>query len=265
MTSGQNEAGPAQQVPDQHVHAQQAPVQPERRLSPADLHHVRFSRASMMRPGYVDVEVDRVLSRVAEELGRLIAEKAELRDHLRALQAQVEHHEAQVPPSEQAVRILASAQMTADNYVAEAEEFSRQVSAEARTQYEEVTREARETAGAIIQAAQEAAAKMAPTPIDVDQKNVEELQEQVAYLKAFGQACRVQLRSYLEALLSDVEKEWGRADPVALPQGTAAAPPAQRSGRDGAERSATFQSNTVAEAAAEAADEDVVQVVAVRE
>ena len=39
MTSGQNEAGPAQQVPDQHVHAQQAPVQPERRLSPADLHH----------------------------------------------------------------------------------------------------------------------------------------------------------------------------------------------------------------------------------
>jgi DivIVA domain-containing protein len=260
MTSGQNEAGPAQQVPDQHVHAQQAPVQPERRLSPADLHHVRFSRASMMRPGYVDVEVDRVLSRVAEELGRLIAEKAELRDHLRALQAQVEHHEAQVPPSEQAVRILASAQMTADNYVAEAEEFSRQVSAEARTQYEEVTREARETAGAIIQAAQEAAAKMAPTAIDVDQKNVEQLQEQVAYLKAFGQACRTQLRSYLEALLSDVEKEWGHADPAALPQGN---PPAQRSGRDGT-GSASFEANTVSESPARE-DDEVVQVVAVRE
>jgi DivIVA domain-containing protein len=256
MTSGQHEA-----VPDQQAQVQ-AP--PERRLSPADLHHVQFTRASMMRPGYVDAEVDRVLHRVAEEIARLIEEKAELRDHVRALQSQVAGHEATVPPSEQAVRILASAQLTADNYVAEAEEFSRQVTAEARTQYEEVTREARETAGAIIQAAHDAAAKMAPTMIDVDQKNVEELQEQVAYLKAFGQACRTQLRSYLEALLTDVEKEWGRADPAALPQGTNSAPPAQRSGRDGAGSSATFESNTVAGSPARE-DDEVVQVVAVRE
>jgi DivIVA domain-containing protein len=255
VTTGQNEAVPT-------------PAQPERRLSPADLQHVRFTRASMMRPGYVDTEVDRVMHRLAEELGRLISEKAELRDQVRALQAQVEGHQAVVPPSEQAVRILASAQLTADNYVAEAEEFSRQVTSEARTQYEEVTREARETAGAIIQAAQEAAAKMAPAAapaaVDPDMQSVQELQEQVAYLKAFGQACRVQLRSYLEALLSDVEKEWGRADPAALPQGGGTPPPVQRSGRNGVDRSASFESNTVSEASSEA-EEDVVQVVAVRE
>jgi cell division septum initiation protein DivIVA len=258
VTSGQNEAGLTPVEPER------TPVQPERRLSPADLQNVRYTRASMMRPGYVDTEVDRVMHRLAEELSRLISEKAELRDQVRALQAQVEGHQAVVPPSEQAVRILASAQLTADNYVAEAEEFSRQVTSEARTQYEEVTREARETAGAIIQAAQEAAAKMAPAPVDPDTRSVEEMQEQIAYLKAFGQACRVQLRSYLEALLTDVEKEWGRADPAALPQGTATAPPAQRSGRTNADRSATFESNTVAETPAEA-DDDVVQVVAVRE
>ena len=40
----------------------------------------------------------------------------------------------------------------------------------------------------------------------------------MAYLKAFGQACRVQLRSYLEALLTDVETEWGQADPAAVAQ-----------------------------------------------
>jgi DivIVA domain-containing protein len=254
MTSGQNEAGPAQQVPDQHVHAQQAPVQPERRLSPADLHHVRFSRASMMRPGYVDAEVDRVMSRVAEEIGRLIAEKAELRDQVMALQMQVEGHQAQVPPSDQAVRILASAQLTADNYVAEAEEFSRQVTAEARTQYEEMTREARETAGAIIQAAQQAAATMVPAPVEPAERDVEQLQEQVAYLKAFGQACRVQLRSYLEALLSDIETEWGRADPAALPD--VPRPPVQRSGE---EPVATFEANTAAEHPPEdGADDDSV-------
>jgi DivIVA domain-containing protein len=275
VTSGQNQTGTQQ-------------GHPERRLSPADLQHVRFTRASMMRPGYVEGEVDRVVHRVAEELGRLIAEKAELRDQVRALQAQLDGTEAQAPPSEQAVRILASAQLTADNYVAEAEEFSRQVTAEARTQYEEATREARETAGAIIQAAQEAAAKLGTAgagidprgadprgtdPRGADQRSVEELQEQAAYLKAFGQACRVQLRSYLEALLADVEREWGRAEPTALPAAPAR-PPAQRSSRS-TPPAATFESNRAADNGGAGSGQpdradadvpnDVVQVVAVRE
>jgi DivIVA domain-containing protein len=246
MTTDQNEAEQSDMQPDMHSDMQAVqPAQTERRLSPADLHHVQFTRAPMLRPGYVDAEVDRVLSRVAEEMSRLIEEKAALRDQVMALQMQVEGHQAQVPPSDQAVRILASAQLTADNYVAEAEEFSRQVTAEARSQYEEVTREARETAGAIIQAAQQAAATMTPDPVERD---VAQLEEQVAYLKAFGQACRVQLRSYLEALLSDIETEWGRADPAGLPEGVAG-PPAQRAGEDdeGAAPVATFEANTAEE------------------
>jgi DivIVA domain-containing protein len=217
-----------------------APANIERRLTPADVHNVRFNRGSMLRPGYVDAEVDRVMSRLAEELGRLIAEKAELRDQVRALQAQLQDVDATpapVPPSEQAVRILATAQQTADTYVAEAEEFSRQVTAEAKAEYEQLVRDARENAGAIIQAAQEAAGRItaaAPGEAGAEAKTYEELQEQVAYLKAFGQATRTQLRSYLEALLEDVEREWGRANPAALPQGTAladvTAAPAQRSG-----------------------------------
>jgi DivIVA domain-containing protein len=223
--------------------------QPERRLSPADLHRVEFNRASMLRPGYVDADVDRIISRVAEELGRLIGEKAELRDRVLALQSQVEETAAQPPPSDQAVRILASAQQTADNYVAEAEEFSRQVTSEARAEYEQLVRQARENAGAIIQAAQEAAAKMGPAPAAAGAdggRSVEELQEQLAYLKTFGQAVRVQLRSYLEALISEVETEWGRADPVALPQDTVR-PPAQRSARETGGGAATFVGNTAAE------------------
>jgi cell division septum initiation protein DivIVA len=153
-------------------------------------------------------------------------------------------------PSEQAVRILSSAQQTADNYVAEAEEFSRQVTSEARSEYEELTRQARENAGAIIQAAQEAAAKVSGGAAGVDpagQHSVEELQEQVAYLKAFGQATRTQLRSYLEALLNTVETEWGRADPAALPPAPPR-PPAQRSGT-------TFEANTAAESPPDDAEE----------
>jgi DivIVA domain-containing protein len=221
----------------------------ERGLHPADVHNVRFTRASMLRPGYVDSEVDRVMSRVAEELARHIAEKAELRDQVRALRAQIEGTPVPVAPSDQAVRILSSAQQTADAYVAEAEEFSRQMTTEARTVYEEEVRQARENAGAIIQAAQEAAAKMTVgAGVDTGGRSMEELEEQVAYLKAFGQACRVQLRSYLEALLSDVEKEWGRADPALLPQQPARTP-AQRTSRDAPDDAgATFYGNKAIEA-----------------
>jgi DivIVA domain-containing protein len=245
----------------------------ERGLTPADLHNLRFTRAPMLRPGYVESEVDRVLARVAEDLGRLYSEKAALRDQVRSLQAQIDGVVMPEAPSEQALRILSSAQQTADTYVAEAEEFSRQVTSEARAEYEEQIRRARENAGAIIQAAQEAATKLGgsemPAGADVPTRSVAELEEQVAYLKAFGQACRVQLRSYLEALLSDIELEWGKADPAAVPQAVPQAPPrppAQRSGREGAHAGmTTFESNTVAQPSDDEAENGVVQVVAVRE
>jgi DivIVA domain-containing protein len=197
---------------------------PERRLSPADVRNARLPRATMLRPGYNDVEVDRLLDRLADEMARLHAEKAELRDQVHALQEQVAGAVAAIPepPSDQAVRILATAQQTADSYVAEAEDFSRQMTADARAQYEEQLRQARENAGAVIAAAQEAAARMtaggpAPAAADTPERSTQELEEQAAYLRAFGQACRTQLRAYLEALLVDVEAEWGRADPGALP------------------------------------------------
>ncbi len=236
---------------------EQAPPTDGRRLSPADVQNVRFNRGSVMRPGYAEVEVDRFLARVAQELSRSIAERAELRDQVHALREQLsgvqQEQAAQVPPSDQAVRILASAQLTADNYVAEAEEFSRQMTSEARTQYEELTRQARENAGAIIQAAQEAAAKVGRTgpardaAPSTDQVTAQQLEEQIAYLRAFGQATRTQLRAYLEALLADVEKEWGRADPAGMPQEPYRTP-AQRSDSGPAERApATFVANTAAE------------------
>jgi DivIVA domain-containing protein len=201
----------------------QVPGEGERRLTPADLRNVRFTRGTKRNPGFDEVEVSRLLHRIGEELSRLIAEKGELRDQVNALREQLSDVKTPEPPSEQAVRILATAQQTADNYVAEAEEFSRQMTSDARAQYEERLREARENAGAIIQAAQEAAARMVVegvptgTPVGEGGPSPEQLEEQVTYLKAFGQAVRVQLKSYLEALLADVEAEWGKADPAVVP------------------------------------------------
>jgi DivIVA domain-containing protein len=211
-----------------------------------DLRRVSFRQASMLHPGYTDTEVDEFVARVADQLAGLTDENAQLRAQVRALQEQVEAAAARPSPSDQAVGILATAQQTADQYVAEAEDFSRQMTSEARAQYEEQLSEAREKAGAIIQAAQEAGASITAAGTGGgDVPDTAQLQEQVAYLRAFGQACRVQLRSYLEALLSDVETEWGRAHPAALPP--ALAPPrGQQADRAGGS-AMTFHGNAASD------------------
>jgi DivIVA domain-containing protein len=214
-----------------------------------DLRAVHFTPASMLHPGYTDREVDAFVSRAADELARLADENAQLRDQLQRLEEQVELASARPSPSDQAVGILATAQLTADQYVAEAEDFSRQMTSEARTQYEELVTEARERAGAIVQAAAEARAAIAASGGggNGDGANNQELQEQAAYLRAFGQAVRTQLRSYLEALLVDVETEWGRAHPAVLPAELVAAREQERGGSP----ALTFRGNAATDPSAE--------------
>jgi cell division septum initiation protein DivIVA len=207
-----------------------------------DLRRVQFTHGSMLRPGYTDSEVDHFKQQVADQLAVLSAENEALRAQVRALQEQVDAASARPSPSDQAVGILATAQLTADTYVAEAEDFSRQMTSEARAQYEEQLSQAREQAGAIIQAAQEARAALVASG-GGNAPPTEQLQEQVAYLRAFGQACRTQLRAYLEALLADVETEWGQAHPDGLPP----APGSPREQRGGSSDRA-FQDDAVAEA-----------------
>lgn len=229
------------------------PREGDRRITPADLHHLVLPRGTMMHPGYAEPDVERLLARVAQEIARLTAEKAELRDQVHALQDQMAGIRYPEPPSDQAVRILATAQQTADDYVAEAEEFSRQLSRDARTQYEEQLREARESAGAIIQAAHEAAGRLGGSGAALGTgPSTEELEEQVAYLRAFGQATRTQLRAYLEALLRDVESEWGRAHPNGVPDAPLRTP-SQRGGADAP--AAAFHGNTAGHAGEGAGDD----------
>ncbi len=208
------------------------------RLTPSDVHHVLFTRAGLGRRGYDEVEVDVFLERVQQELTRLIGEKADLRDEVSRLKAQlasagtgsraasavdsVTKEEAQL----QAVRLLAAAQQTADTYVADAEKYSQRLTVDAREHSEQMVAEAREAAKRMVAEAERlagdtAARTIAGEVVSATGPTKQELDQQVAYLKTFGQVVRVQLRAYLEALLRDVEEEWGRADPgvvLAQPQ-----------------------------------------------
>ena len=214
-----------------------------RRLSPADVHSVLFGRSGLGRRGYDVAEVDVFLERVQVELTRLIREKGELRDEVIRLREQVttpdgaDGGERRDNASLQAVRVLSAAQQTADQYVADAEQYSRRVTSDAREHAEELLDDARAKARAIVENAERLALEAAATApqlangsapaalpaagpaaeADGDTAQAkQELEEQVAYLRAFGQVTRVQLRAYLEALLRDVELEWGRAQPQAV-------------------------------------------------
>lgn len=218
------------------------------RLSPSDVHHVLFTRAGLGRRGYDEVEVDVFLERVQQELTRLISEKADLRDEVARLKNQLSQVGA-APGADgalskeeanlQAVRLLAAAQQTADTYVADAEKYSQRLTIDAREHSEEMVEEARRRAQQMVQDAERIARDAASRTIEGEtvattEPSKEELDQQVAYLKTFSQVCRVQLRAYLEALLRDVEEEWGRADPgvvlgrapTALPSQASSSPPA---------------------------------------
>lgn len=188
----------------------------ERRLTPSDVHSVLFSRSNLLHRGYDDVEVDAFLARVEQELRQLVAEKAVLRDQVQELQEEVRGgRPARENATVQAVRILSAAQQTADQYVAEAEDFSRRLALEARENYEQSLERARTEAEVVLRQAGQLAAPAQDAADDRSPgQTPDEVREEVLYLKAFGQACRTQLRSYLEALLDDVETEWGSAHPA---------------------------------------------------
>lgn len=206
------------------------------RLTPSDVHNVLFSRAGLGRRGYDEGEVDFFLERVQNELVRLIGEKSDLREDVERLRAARANGEGQATAgprrdeaSAQAVRILSAAQQTADQYVAEAEHYSRRMSIEAREHCDQMIEEARGKSRELLDAAEKAAAEAAERCAPADDETAastaepletaqarQELEEQVAYLRTFSEVCRVQLRAYLEALLRDIEDEWGRAAPEVL-------------------------------------------------
>ncbi|WP_432484713.1 DivIVA domain-containing protein [Kineococcus esterisolvens] len=194
----------------------------------------RFGVAPLLQRGYDRAEVDAFLARVRSEVGRLAAERTALREEVQTLRRNLQaagEAGAPVDPTDHAVGILSAAQQTADQYVADAESFSRMLATQAREQYENLLQQARDEADEIVRRAArpgaEPSAPVAPagTTTPADGLTPEQVHEQVVYLQAFGRACRAQLRSYLEGLLEDVEAQWGRADPAALPEGV----PASRS------------------------------------
>lgn len=195
------------------------------RLTPAQLQTVNFQRAPLGRRGFDEEQVRAFLGQVEQELVRVLNEKAAMENEVARLRQRVagggpgggavQAEDAHI----QAVRILSNAQQTADQYVADAQRYSREVAEEARRGRDEILADARSRAVLVLEEAHRQAAEAAekvrssPEPMSGDERR--DLEKEIAYLRTFSDVYRTHLRTYLEALLRNVE-EWETSERESL-------------------------------------------------
>ncbi|TDC42417.1 DivIVA domain-containing protein [Actinomadura sp. KC345] len=205
------------------------------RLTPGELQSVVFARAALGRRGYDEEQVRNFLSYVERELVQIFNDKAALANEVDRLRSQAAKGSPGVMAPEdahfQAVRILSQAQQTADLYVADAERYTRELAHEARLHREAILSDAKgraehlledahRKAAAVADAAVRNAEQAAPPPVvraeslpDDERRSME---REIAYLRTYSDVYRTHLRSYLEALLRNVD-DWENSERASLP------------------------------------------------
>lgn len=199
----------------------------DQRLTPAELQDATFQRAPLGRRGIDEDQVRSFLGTVENELVRVLNEKAQLENEVIRLRDRAVAGPQPEDAHLQAVRILSQAQQTADQYVADAERYSREVSQEARRNRDEILADARARAVLVLEEAHQqasaAASAVRPSPEPMSGGERHDLEREIAYLRTFSDVYRTHLRSYLEALMRNVE-EWERSERESLASNRAGLP-----------------------------------------
>lgn len=185
--------------------------------------------------GYEPAEVDAFLSRSGDAVDRLNARLAQAEQALAQARARIQQlrdridRDSRSSEVEQAVGMLTTAQLTADNTIAHADEYSAKVMAEARELYETTRRNAsvleQETESksrAVFEdAMRRAEAVERENEVRVAELTLtaeiaqEELDGQTAYLRTLRDATRTQMEKFLEGMLDHLSDQYGRAHPIA--------------------------------------------------
>ena len=188
--------------------------------TPERVRSAAFTPTRLGRRGIDEAEVRAFCEWIADGLGMLLndnnmlqAEIMRLRDRLLEGKGRtgIQPEDAHV----QAVQVLSKAQQTADRYVADAQEYSRELAGEARLRRDEILNEAKVRASMIVEDAHTTATKAAnaarDTPEPLSAAERQDLQAEIAYLRTFSDVCRTHLRAYLESLTRSID-EWENAE-----------------------------------------------------
>jgi cell division septum initiation protein DivIVA len=192
------------------------------RLTPEVLRSASFSPARLGRRGLDEASVRAFCAWTADEVVRLLNERANLEAEVLRLRERVIGRAAPEDGEAQAVSILAKAQQTADQYVASAQVYGKEVATDARRYGEEILGQARARASAILDqaharaahAAEAAQAASGRETVGVEERR--DLETELIYLRTYSEVCRTHLRTYLDSLARSIE-EWEQAEKSAAP------------------------------------------------
>lgn len=194
------------------------------RMTPDDLLTVTFPLSRRGHRGYEEDPVREFLGEVHDEFMRLVKERTGLWQEIQRLRGRIisgnTHGDPQTvlfgdaDPHVHAARILSTAQVTADRYVADAKAYSSRLTEEAKQRREEIMQEAQQYADMVLEdahaQAREAAVSAlnaAPTPQSEAERQA--AQAELAYLRTYSDVYRTHLRAYTEGILRGIE-EWER-------------------------------------------------------
>ena len=193
------------------------------RLTPEFVQSVHFPAARLGKRGLDEARVQGFCEWVESELVRLLNERAALEEEVWRLRDRVRESDTVHPEDGhmQAMYILSRAQQTADKYVANAQEYSREIAEEARRRRENILAEAKMRASVILDEAHANAThatELLPAPVPTGEPlssaQRQELETELTYLRTFSNVCRTHLRAYLESLTRSID-EWEHADQTA--------------------------------------------------
>ncbi len=191
----------------------------QHRLTPDQLRAVTFPLTRWGRHGFEEEPVRVFLADVHAEMIRLINERASLWQEVQRLRRRILGKEngtdavlfGQDDAHVHAVRILSSAQRTADRYVADAQAYSGRLTEEARVRRDEIMGQAQQHADLLLEEAQARARAAAVDAMNHDGLPPQTDQErravhaELAYLRTFSEVYRQHLKIYTEDVLRTIE------------------------------------------------------------
>ena len=189
-----------------------------------------FPMSRLGRRGYEEEPVRGFLRVVHAEFVRLANERASLWQDVQRLRRRIIAGEAGSDPNAvlfgkedahiHAVRILSTAQVTADRYVADAQAYSSRVTEEARLRRDDIMREAQQHSDMLLEEAHARAREAAVSALNVSvppqtDRERRAAQAELAYLRTYSDVYRAHLRAYTEGLLRGIE-DWERKEAASL-------------------------------------------------
>jgi cell division septum initiation protein DivIVA len=201
----------------------------QQRLTPDDLRTVTFPLTRWGRHGFEEEPVRAFLGDVHAEMVRLINERSSLWQEVQRLRRRIlgkqTGNDAVLFGTDDAhihaVRILSSAQRTADRYVADAQAYSGRLTEEARARRDEIMGQAQQHADMLLEEARTRARAAAVDAMNHDGLAPQTDQErrathaELAYLRTFSEVYRQHLRIYTEDVLRTIE-DWESKERAAV-------------------------------------------------